>query len=371
MYKNELKKGLGKSSILFMVIMLGVFFSGCKDDSSEIDNSPFWELQEIGSTASLRGVFAVSDQVIWASGSSGTYVRTIDGGDRWYVNTYPDQPNSMDYRDVHAFDENSAILLKIASPAVILKTRNSGMSWNRRYFRDDKTVFFNSMDFWDKDNGIIVGDPIEGRFQMLLTDDKGETWYEIPPERIPPAEQGEMQFAASGTCLAVSGSEKVWIGTGGSNARIFFSGDRGTTWEVFDTPIVDGEGSKGIFSVAFYNENKGIIVGGDYREDYSRTGNCALTYDGGRTWKLVEGENSPYGFRSCVAYIPNTGGNALIAVGTSGTDISEDGGMSWTNVDTTGYNSISIDPNGRTAWAVGADGRIARSSLPNPGKYRN
>ncbi|MCP4725057.1 MAG: hypothetical protein GY863_08480 [bacterium] len=356
---------------ILSILIIVAFLFDCSGDNDPAENEPFWVVQDIDSEESLRGVYTVDDNVIWASGSNGTYARTIDGGDRWYINEYPEQPWAMDFRDVHAFDERTTIILKIASPAVILKTSNSGLNWHRRYYNDNQMIFFNSMSFWDDMNGIVVGDPIEGKLQIIVTEDRGESWNSIPAESIPAALPGEMQFAASGTCLTVFGDEKVWIGTGGAAARIFYSGDRGKNWEVFDTPITSGAGSKGIFSVAFKDELNGIIIGGDYQEDELRDRNCAVTSDGGKTWRLIDGENRPFGFRSCVAYIPNTDGKVLAAVGTSGTDFSIDGGLSWTNVDTMGYNSISVSPSGKTIWAVGADGRIAKSTWLDPDKYKN
>ena len=47
-------------------------------------------------------------------------------------------------------------------------------------------------------------------------------------------------FAASGTCLITRGTNDAWFVTGGAKvARLFHSGDRGKTWSVSETPIID------------------------------------------------------------------------------------------------------------------------------------
>jgi photosystem II stability/assembly factor-like uncharacterized protein len=53
--------------------------------------------------ASLRGLCAVSAKVVWASGTRGTFLRTIDGGATWQVGTVQGAEN-LDFRDVDAFD---------------------------------------------------------------------------------------------------------------------------------------------------------------------------------------------------------------------------------------------------------------------------
>jgi photosystem II stability/assembly factor-like uncharacterized protein len=205
-----------------------------------------------------------------------------------------------------------------------------------------------------------MSDPVDGRFLLLTTSDGGDSWEEIPSDRIPPAIEGEGGFAASGTCLAVRGSSHVWIASGGAaTARVYHSADRGHTWTVNEAPLRAGIASAGIFSIAFRDAQHGVIAGGDYQKPSLPGRTVALTSDGGATWTLVDSASAPAGYRSAVAFVPGARGPTLVAVGLTGTDQSRDGGMTWTHVDSTAYNSVAFASE-TTGWAVGPKGRIAR-----------
>ncbi|HEX2092997.1 MAG TPA: hypothetical protein VHG28_11365, partial [Longimicrobiaceae bacterium] len=197
----------------------------------------------------------------------------------------------------------------------------------------------------------------DGRFLVLTTRD-GATWSPVPPESLPPALPGEAAFAASGTGIAVRG-DRVWFGTGGAaQARVFRSEDRGRTWTVVPTPLAAGSAGAGIFSLTFWDDRNGVAVGGDYTKPGESAGNAARTEDGGRIWRPIRGA-PPRGYRSGVAYVPGTTPLLLVAVGTSGSDYSVDGGESWTPIDTVGYNAVAAaGPD--AVWAVGPGGRIAK-----------
>ena len=308
--------------------------------------------QTSGTAAQLRGVSAVSNLVAWASGSNGTFLRTTDAGLRWTVGTVPDA-SALDFRDVEAIDARTAILL--ATAGKIYKTTDGGEHWSLQYDNTTPGVFLDALAFWDAQNGIALGDPMNGRFLVITTSDGGKSWKQVASENMPPSIEGEAAFAASGTCLTVDGKQNAWFGTGGNAARVFRSTDQGRTWKVSATPITSGADSTGIFSIAFKDAKQGIVVGGDYKKPDETNENAARTTDGGATWNLVGPR--PGGFRSGVAFIPGTA--KLIAVGQAGSDFSTDGGATWKSLGRDGYHSISFARSG-DGWVVGADGRIAR-----------
>ena len=320
-----------------------------------------WREQSSGTTASLRGLSAVSDRVAWASGTRGTVIRTTDGGATWQVMTIPGA-DSLDFRDIAAFDARRAYVLSIGngSASRIYKTVDGGETWALQFTNPDTAAFYDCFDFWNAARGLAVSDPVQGRFRVLGTSDGGASWNELRPERIPPAIPGEAAFAASGTCLVVGRPDDVWIASGGAReARVYRSGTGGINWQVATTPIRRDMASRGIFSVAFADARRGIVVGGDYQNPRDTTSNVALTDDGGVTWRLATGR--PLGYRSAVAYVPRTGGRVLVAVGTSGSDYSMDGGETWTPIDTVGSNTVAFATGRATAgWAVGGEGRIAK-----------
>jgi photosystem II stability/assembly factor-like uncharacterized protein len=285
-------------------------------------------------------------------------LRTTNGGKIWKRILVPDAGDS-DFRDVHAMDEQTALLLVAGKPPKIWKTMDGGLHWTEQFESTDPDIFFDAFAFWNEHQGLAFSDPVKGRFFLLSTGDGGDMWERIPPEKIPSPKEGEAGFAASGTCLAVTGDGHAWFATGGNEARVFRSPDHGRTWKAVKTPMACGSPSSGIFSIAFRDDANGVIVGGDYENPEEGKQNAAWTDDGGMTWTLAE---KPFaGYRSCVAYLPFAGGKALIAVGPTGSDYSLDDGKTWKSFDTEGYNSISFRDS--YGWAVGPDGRIARFSL--------
>ncbi|MFN0087509.1 MAG: WD40/YVTN/BNR-like repeat-containing protein [Blastocatellia bacterium] len=321
-----------------------------------IAGAPRWEEQKSGTAAAFRGLSAVSDKVAWASGTRGTFSRTVDGGATWQAGTVAGA-ESLDFRDVDAFDARTAFLLSIGKGEAsrIYKTTDGGRTWNPQFKNSDPEAFFDAMAFWDRQRGIAMSDPVEGRFVIITTDDGGATWNRLPAEGMPPALANEGGFAASGTCITVEGRGNVWFGTGGARAaRVFRSTDRGRTWAVSETPILAGIASAGVFSLAFRDARNGIAVGGDYQQPAGADRNIAVTSDGGKSWRLLE-SLKPSGFRSGVAWLR---GGAVITVGTSGSDYSSNG-TGFTALDQENYNVVSASRNG-AAWAAGPRGRIAR-----------
>jgi photosystem II stability/assembly factor-like uncharacterized protein len=319
-----------------------------------------WVAQPSGTQVRLRGVSAVSARVAWASGDKGTYARTTDGGRTWRAGQVPGA-EALDFRDVDAFDADTAYLLSIGEgdKSRIYKTTDGGRRWVLQFQSTRPAAFFDSMAFRDKNHGVAISDPVGGKFLVITTTDGGKHWAETPPAGMPPALEGEGAFAASGTCVAVAGKSDVWFGTGGPNgARVFRSKDGGRTWEVSDTPLAYGKAA-GVFSVAFLDSMNGVIVGGDYTKEKESAGNVATTSDGGKTWETPRGAR-PGGYRSGVAIIRGTRGPALLAVGPSGTDYSPDGGETWTPLSTEGFHAASFSKDGRAGWAVGEGGRIAK-----------
>jgi beta-galactosidase len=320
-------------------------------------DSPRWEEYATGRSASLRGLSAVSGKIAWASGSGGTWLRTTDGGVTWIVGTVPGA-SELDFRDVQAFDADRALLLSAGLPAKVFLTTDGGRSWKECYSNDAPGIFFDSMAFWDEKRGVAVSDPVDGGFFIIVTGDGGQTWERIPPENIPPALPGEAAFAAGGTCVTVEGEGNAWFCTGGGAAgRVFRSGDWGRTWSAAETPLAAGAPSKGCFSVAFADSLRGVVVGGDYREEGATERNAAITEDGGLTWRLVEGAQ-PSGFRSCVAFLPGSAGRVLVTVGPNGSDYSPDGGLTWVRFSEIGYHTLSFAEDG-CGWAAGSEGRAA------------
>ena len=323
-------------------------------------------VQQSNTTENLRGISVVDDQIAWASGTHGTYLRTTDGGNSWRA-VQLSGAESLDFRDVEAFSANFAYLLS-AGPGEqsrIYKTIDAGKNWALQFTNKNQEGFFDCMVFWDRDHGIAVGDPVPDnsgklKFELIATEDGGENWKAIPPDQLPPAVKGEGAFAASGTCIAVQGSSNVWFATGGKVARVFRSADAGKTWSVADTPIVHGPDSAGIFSIAFRDAMHGVIAGGDYKHPEQDGPNPAFTDDGGVTWKLSP--ISPQAYFSAIAFAQPAGGKAVLVVGSARSAYADDiTKKSWQKIWDLNLNALSVGPSGK-AIAVGPKGAIVSLS---------
>ncbi|HNP55318.1 MAG TPA: YCF48-related protein, partial [Ferruginibacter sp.] len=247
-----------------------------------------------GIKSSMRGLSVVNDDVLWVSGSGGTVGRSTDAGKTWRWTKIAGLEKT-EFRDIEAFDSNTAIIMGIEKPAVILKTTDGGNNWSRVFESDREGMFLDAMEFWNEQSGIVIGDPIKGKFFVARTFDGGNKWIEIPDDRKPVADSGEACFASSGTNIrALTKSEAIFI-SGGLHSNVFVRDTK------LSLPMLQGKESTGANSIAIRNKKNWMIVGGDFYTKDSSTGNCAITTDGGKSF--VKPIVPPHGYRSCVEYI--------------------------------------------------------------------
>jgi len=321
---------------------------------------PTWSIEDSGVTTSIRGIAAVDAQVCWFGTKSGV-ARTIDGGKTWHFTKIGD--DELDFRDLHAFDARRCIAMS-AGPgraSRIYLTADGGKTWKLAHQNAEAQGFFNGMVFRDEKRGILAGDPVAGRLFLLATDDGGASWHRIAKETAPQMGEKEHAFAASGTHLTANQDGHVWVTSGGKVARVFHSKNWGETWKTIDTPMIAGQSSPGIFSIAFHGQN-GTAVGGDYQKETEGKDNAVRSSDGGKSWQLITSESdaAPFSFRSCIGHLD---AKTLVAVGPSGTDISRDGGASWKALaGEGGFHTLSIADG--IVWAAGAEGRVGRLQHP-------
>ena len=314
-----------------------------------------WIKQNVNTTASLRGLSVVNEKVVWASGTGGTVIRTIDGGKNWDVIIVPGA-EKLDFRDIEAFDENTAYILSIGNgeSSRVYKTIDSGKTWQLEFQNTNEKAFFDAIACFDRENCFAMSDPVDGKFLLIKRSPEIKSRVGIRLSKWVPmdnsalvAKPGEAAFAASGTCLITQGTNNLFLVTGGNDARVFRSNDRGKSWSVAETPIVKGTSGSGIFSIAMRDDKNGVIVGGNYEKPNDK-GSGAITSDGGRTWQAVSGLT---GYRSGVAYT----NKFFLAVGTDGSNLGD--GVNWVQGSHFNLNAVAAK-GGKYFWAVGPNGSV-------------
>jgi len=316
---------------------------------------PLLLLQEKSYDSSIRAIEIGPGGSLWFAGSKGTY-GTFDG-ENWGSWSVKHESIIPEFRSL-ATTDTGVFILSVASPALLYNVYGDGHYRRLVYEEADSLVFYDSMEFWDNENGIAVGDIMNGCLSIIITRDGGNSWQKMNCSELPPALEGEGCFAASDTNIEIQGSH-VWIAT--TKARVFHSADMGRTWEVQQTPIIQGGPMTGIFGIDFYDENLGFAVGGDWEDMGNNTGNMAITSDRGKTWELIS-EGSYPGYQSCVQFVPGSNGQKLLSVGIPGMSYSSDGGKSWNKISDESYYSVHFDPSGTTGWMSGG-GKVARFEL--------
>jgi photosystem II stability/assembly factor-like uncharacterized protein len=317
-------------------------------------NLPKVEILEQGTKTSLRGLSVINDRVIWVSGSNGTVGKSTDGGKTWKWLVVKGFEN-RDFRDIHAFDATTAVIIAIDAPAYILRTVDGGQSWKAVYENKKQGMFLDALEFWNEQAGIVIGDPIDGKIFIARTFDGGASWKEIPDHYKPRADSGEAFFAASGTNIAVLDKDEAVFVSGGLRSRIFIRD------QVIDLPMIQGKETTGANSVAVMDaaKRKGgktlLVVGGDFSNPKSDSLNCFFSNDRGRTWKAPR--KPPHGYRSCVVYLSE---KHLITCGPTGVDYSFDGGHTWQLISKEGFHACGIARNGAAIFLVGNDGKVGR-----------
>ncbi len=313
---------------------------------------------------SVRALQPLDENRVFFAANNGK-VGLVDGDTpKLAVIKYTD--SLLQFRAIASTNE-AVFVLSIASPAVLYKIGFDGAEATNIemvYTESGPKVFYDSMKFWNNEEGIAIGDPIDNCMSVIITRDGGNKWSKISCDFLPEVERGEVAFAASNSNIAIYG-DNAWVATGGRKSRVMHTADKGKTWQFYNTPIVHGKAMSGIYSIDFADENIGIVFGGNSESQDSTEKNKATTQDGGKTWKLV-GDGEEPGYRSSVKYIPGTKGRGIVAVGSRGISYSGNGGESWAELSSEGFHAIEF-VNDSIAFASGND-KICRLIFKKVGK---
>jgi photosystem II stability/assembly factor-like uncharacterized protein len=371
-------------------------------------SGPVWQMQESRTTASLRGIDSVDGTVAWASGTEGTVLKTIDGGAHWTQCSIPDADKdgaTLDFRGVQAWDSDTAIVMASGpgKKSRLYKTTDGCKTWALLLKNADPDGFYDA--FWLNaiyGEGMLLGDPVHGKFSIFETKDGGSTWKRDTSKSLDLHGTSLAAFAASNSSIGkasrgdgdsrgagtdsfpgfVTGGKggafliERWQGRSKTKAR-FSEGKYASTFQTPDwnrrvIPLSSGTDSAGAFALALrytgspcsdcgFGEYWHLVaVGGDYTKPNEGTGTAAASStDGGWSWQAPT--TPPHGYRSTVQWSETE--KLWITAGTNGSDLSRDDGRTWQPLDNGNWNALSLP------FIVGPKGRIARlnpAALPKP-----
>ena len=346
------------SFLAFLMILIFACQTKKETDttSPQIPTLQIAQIDTFAVNSSVRALEVVDDQTIWWAGSEGRYGFSTDGGLNWTIDSIQWDTIRPHFRSI-AVTKEATFLLSIASPALLFRSADQGENWELVYKEENPAAFYDAMAFWDDKEGIAMGDPTDGCLSVLLTKDGGRTWDKVDCATLPPAEEGEAAFAASNSNIALT-EKQVWLVSGGKRARVFHSPDRGQSWTAYNTPIAEGGQMTGIFSIDFYDDQQGIVFGGDWNAKGKNVENKALSMDGGQTWQpLLEGAGP--GYQSCVQFIPASAGKGILSCGIPGINYSADGGQTWAELSTDSWYTLRFGSSWKTVWLAG-NGKIGK-----------
>lgn len=341
-------------SIICLVLICG-FMVSCKDEATFIPRDfNTVEIETIleDSLLSIRAIDILNDGSLTFAANNGAYGLYDPKKESWQISKQVYDTLQLEFRSV-AHTSSDFFMLSVGNPAMLFKTGDQG-TMELVYFEEHPKVFYDSMIFWNDQEGIAIGDTTEDCLSIIITRDGGNTWHKLSCDVLPKAKEAEGAFAASNTNIAVKGNN-TWIAT--TAGRVYFSEDKGKSWSVVQTPVINAKETEGIYSMAFYDNKNGFAIGGDYTNPESNTANKIITKDGGNTWTLIASGKEP-GYRSCVQYVPNGNGKELVTVGFKGIDYSKDGGNSWKSISKEGFYTLRF-LNDSVAYAAGQN-RISK-----------
>ncbi|PYU06035.1 MAG: hypothetical protein DMG34_06970 [Acidobacteria bacterium] len=318
-----------------------------------------WNVLTSGLDTNLRGISAAkissaSHIAIWASGSHGVILRSLDDGATWTRLAVPGEPD-LDFRGVVAISGTTAYLMSSGEgdKSRIYKTADGGATWELQFTDVNKAFFLDSVACVSEIKCFALGDPINAKFLILQTAD-GHRWNPLPPQNLPTALPKEGAFAASNSNLLVTSGSELFVATGAFAARVLHTSDGGNSWSAAAVPIAADNASSGIFAITFSTENHFLAVGGDYANPGVALRIAAFSDDRSKTWQSAT--QQPSGFRSAVAAL---GAQTFLAVGTNGSDLSQDAGVRWKAFASQSFNALfALDA--QHVFAAGPKGVIAQ-----------
>ncbi|MGB0247695.1 MAG: WD40/YVTN/BNR-like repeat-containing protein [Flavobacteriales bacterium] len=329
-----------------------VALSACQPETT-------WQTWEAPSA--IRTLDVLAEEHIRFAAAEGWVGQTLNQGETWTRTQWMAPDSTTPSFRSSASNGTHWFAASIASPAWIAQTPLRSLDPTWVHHDTSATVFLDAMAWWNADEGLVFGDPVDGCLTLLETRDAGQSWQRLSCDDVPKHTTGEAGFAASNGNICIQG-DTAWVFTGGIASRCLRTVDRGHHWEAIGLPIRQGESMTGVFGASFANAQEGVAIGGHWEHPDDNVGNLIASSDGGKTWTPISDGAGP-GYRSCIQHHPKRS-QEIVAVGFKGMDVSLDGGQTWKHVNDTSAYVARFAPEGRILWLAGKD-RIHRVDWDN------
>ncbi|MCX6282226.1 MAG: C10 family peptidase [Bacteroidetes bacterium] len=332
----------------------------------ELVNVAEWISQSSGFSTPTRAVTylsVVDSNVVWGTAADGTnlqgacsdFTRTLDGGTTWTPGVITNT-TGLASAMIFATDSNTAYvaMYKVSGskPMGIYMTSDGGATWARQTTAafSNSASFPDMVHFFNANDGVCMGDPINGKFEIYTTTNAGTTWTLIPGSGNPAPLSGE--FGVVGYYSAIH--DTVWFGT--NKGRVYKSVNKGVSWTVSSAPGMSADYVKPMFM----NGNHGLLL-----DESSGTGLLCESFDGGATWTNVTYTGPDYS--GDIAYVPGTP-NTWVRSGSQGTlgcAYSFNGGHTWYDfIGTTGALYFQMGwLNNHCGWAGGENANATENGV--------
>jgi photosystem II stability/assembly factor-like uncharacterized protein len=329
-----------KTLLLFITALLSISFTA----------NAQWATQASGFATAKRGItnFSIVDAMtIWAAaydGSGGNaavqeFTKTTNGGATWTPGTITGATGTSS-SGVFALDVNTAWAIQYnvtGTNGGVYKTTDGGATWVKQ---SDTTMFKgpdawpNLIHFWDANNGVVLGDPNDGYFEIYTTTNGGTTWKRVPQTDTPTPLVKE--YGLNNQTYSVQG-DKIW--TISSAGRVIMTVDKGMTWTAAAT------GFKQLAKIEFKNALQGLAMFGDSLKE---------SIDGGLTWLNLTHTGKVLG--NDLVFVPGTLGTFISTGATAnnlGSSYSINNGLSWIRLDSSVQRTTCNFLNSTTGWSGG------------------
>lgn len=293
-----------------------------------------WTLQTAPVVTSGSSISSPTDQVCWVAGGSAIIVRTTNGGTTWA------QCASVglagDVYNIFAIDDLTAFCTTSPAATFVYKTTDGGATWTQVFTQTGG--FVDIIWFFDATNGIIIGDPVGGRWTIFKTTNAGTTWDSTGSYLVAPAGEAGWNNAS------FSNGNEFYFGT--NKNKIYHSTNKGGSFTAIPVPTIANT-----FGIWFNSLTDGMVTG--------TTG--VSTTNGGTTWSPMTLQGT-----SGTVYSVVGSGNVWTYCRGAAIYTTTDNGATWTTAFTfsagSSINDLRKSRVGTTGWALTSAGLIAKGT---------